>query len=139
MHQKCLCVYPKTMLAKKYYFTFKFYAKNEDTFQCPHFFTEFRRIYGVVFRTLLHGEATFHLRRFPAIISFDGNFCGVFAFIVDCIFNYCNYNRQKRSKCYFCNYRELSNKSYTQLDFVRKARGNKGKHKRKNIFRYYSH
>ena len=135
MHQKCLCVYPKTMLAKKYYFTFKFYAKNEDTFQCPHFFTEFRRIYGVVFRTLLHGEATFHLRRFPAIISFDGNFCGVFAFIVDCIFNYRNYNQQKCDKCHLRDYRELSDRSYHEPCYFRETCSKQGTYKRKEFFR----
>ena len=70
MHQKCLCVYPKTMLAKKYYFTFKFYAKNEDTFQCPHFFTEFRRIYGVVFHISLCGEANIPPPYFSRIYFF---------------------------------------------------------------------
>jgi len=36
----------------------KFAYIKMRTHYVPSFFTEFRRIYGVVFRTLLHGEAT---------------------------------------------------------------------------------
>lgn len=36
----------------------KFAYIKMRTHYAPSFFTEFRRIYGVVFRTLLHGEAT---------------------------------------------------------------------------------
>ena len=40
-------------------------------------FAEFRRIYGVVFRTLLHGEAKFHLHNYiiSAVVSVI-RYCG---------------------------------------------------------------
>ena len=135
MHQKCLCVYPKTMLAKKYYFTFKFYAKNEDTFQCPHFFTEFRRIYGVVFRTSLRGEAMIHLRIFLTIIYLRSSYSEFSAFIVDCYFNHRDHNQQKCDKCHLTYYWELSDRSYHNPCYFGETCSKQGTYKWKNLFR----
>lgn len=76
---------------------------------CPRFLnTEFRRIYGIVFRILLCGEAKLHLHIFLASISLRNSFCELAAFIVDCNFNYRYYNQQKCDKCHLINYCELS-------------------------------
>lgn len=79
------------------------YIKIEDT-SFPEvssfIYTEFRRIYGVVFRTLLYGEAMIHLHIFLTVISLRSSFCEIAAFIVDCYFNHRDYNQQECDKCH---------------------------------------
>ena len=65
---------------------------------CPHFFTEFRRIYGVVFRTSLHGEAKIYLLFVGTTILFATISCCGLAGSMVCKQNRSNYTQAK------CNY-----------------------------------
>ena len=76
------------------------------------FYTEFRRIYGVVFRTSLRGEAMIHLRIFLTNISLRSSYSEFSALIVDCCFNHRDHNQQKCDKCHLTYYWELSDRSY---------------------------
>ena len=81
------------------------------------------------------GRRIFHLRIFLAFISFIGSFCEVSTFIVDCIFNYRNYNQQKCDKCHLRDYRELSDRSYHEPCYFRETCSKQGTYKRKEFFR----
>ena len=75
----------------------------------PRFlYTEFRRIYGVVFRTLLHGEAKIYLLFVGTTNLFDANSCCGLADSMVCNENRsnytqtkCSYNAQDQSQ-FFC-------------------------------------
>lgn len=98
-------------------------------------YTEFRRIYGVAFRTLLHGEAMIHLHIFLTVISLRSSFCEIAAFIVDCYFNHRDYNQQECDKCHLTYYWELSDRSCHKPCYFRKTCSKQGTHKWKNLFR----
>ena len=76
---------------------------------CPRFLhTEFRRIYGVVFRILLYGEASVYLLIVGATYLFNANNCCSFIISMACT-NYwsnhkqtnCNYNAKAQRQNFY--------------------------------------
>lgn len=130
--------YPKTETAiQKYARTLLKMKSNTAIWPVLDFplITGFRRIYGVVFRTSLHGEAIAHLRISFATISFNSSFCEAFVFAVDCYFNYRNYNQQKCDKCHLIIYWELSDRSCHKPCYIWKTCNKQGTYKWKKLFR----